>query len=69
MLYETAREFIGDALPSGADADVAEHGKVVFDLYSGTGTIAQMLAPVAKKGDRRGDHSGGGQKLRRRMQG
>ena len=49
MLYETAREFIGDALPSGTDADVAEHGKVVFDLYSGTGTIAQMLAPVAKK--------------------
>ena len=46
VLYETAREFIGDALPSGADAD---HGKVVFDLYSGTGTIAQMLAPVAKK--------------------
>ena len=49
VLYETAREFIGDALPSGADADVAEHGKVVFDLYSGTGTIAQMFAPVAKK--------------------
>lgn len=49
VLYETAREFIGDALPSGADADVAEHEKVVFDLYSGTGTIAQMLAPVAKK--------------------
>lgn len=49
VLYETAREFIGDALPSRTDADVAEHGKVVFDLYSGTGTIAQMLAPVAKK--------------------
>lgn len=49
VLYETAREFIGDALSSGTDADVAEHGKVVFDLYSGTGTIAQMLAPVAKK--------------------
>ena len=49
VLYETAREFIGDALPSGTDADVAENGKVVFDLYSGTGTIAQMLAPVAKK--------------------
>lgn len=31
VLYETAREFIGDALPSGTDADVAEHGKVVFD--------------------------------------
>ena len=26
-----------------------EPDKVVFDLYSGTGTIAQMLAPVAKK--------------------
>lgn len=49
VLYETAREFIGDALAGGTDADVAEHGKVVFDLYSGTGTIAQMLAPVAKK--------------------
>lgn len=24
-------------------------GKVVFDLYSGTGTIAQLMAPVAKK--------------------
>ena len=25
------------------------HDKVVFDLYSGTGTIAQIIAPVAKK--------------------
>jgi 23S rRNA (uracil1939-C5)-methyltransferase len=49
VLYQTAREFIGDALPSGAEADIVEHGKVVFDLYSGTGTIAQMLSPVAKK--------------------
>ena len=49
VLYQTAREFIGDALPSGTDADIAEHGKIVFDLYSGTGTIAQMLSPVAKK--------------------
>ena len=23
--------------------------KVVFDLYSGTGTIAQIIAPIAKK--------------------
>ena len=46
VLYETAREFIGDAL---TDANVQENGKVVFDLYSGTGTIAQMLSPVAKK--------------------
>lgn len=41
VLYETAREFIGDAL--------REPEKIVFDLYSGTGTIAQMLSPVAKK--------------------
>lgn len=43
-LYETAREFIGDSLKS-------ERGKkrIVFDLYSGTGTIAQMLSPVAEK--------------------
>ena len=47
VLYETAREFIGDAL-SEVDEN-ADAGKVVFDLYSGTGTIAQMLSPVAKK--------------------
>jgi 23S rRNA (uracil-5-)-methyltransferase RumA len=38
VLYETARSYIGDT-----------KDKVVFDLYSGTGTIAQMLAPVARK--------------------
>lgn len=42
VLYQTAREYIGDSLTGEAD-------KVVFDLYSGTGTIAQMLSPVAKK--------------------
>lgn len=42
VLYQTAREYIGHSLDQKAD-------KVVFDLYSGTGTIAQMLAPVAKK--------------------
>ena len=41
VLYETARNFIGDTLNAS--------DKIVFDLYSGTGTIAQMLAPVAKK--------------------
>lgn len=43
-LYDTAREFIGDSLKE-------EEGKkrIVFDLYSGTGTIAQMLSPVADK--------------------
>ncbi len=38
-LYEKVREYVGDAA----------RGRTVFDLYSGTGTIAQMLAPVAKK--------------------
>lgn len=27
----------------------AGQGKIVYDLYSGTGTIAQLMAPVAKK--------------------
>ncbi len=40
VLYQTAREFIGD---------LGKGEKVVYDLYSGTGTIAQMIAPVAKK--------------------
>lgn len=38
VLYETVREYIGDT-----------KDKVIFDLYSGTGTIAQILALVAKK--------------------
>ena len=38
VLYSTAREFIGET-----------KDKLIFDLYSGTGTIAQILAPVAKK--------------------
>ena len=38
VLYKTARDFVGET-----------KDKVIFDLYSGTGTIAQMLAPVAKK--------------------
>ena len=39
VLYETAREFIGE---------VGEKTATIFDLYSGTGTIAQLMAPVAK---------------------
>ena len=38
VLYEKVRSYIGDT-----------KDKVVFDLYSGTGTIAQILAAVAKK--------------------
>lgn len=46
VLYETVREYIGDI--KNADPDGAPD-KVVFDLYSGTGTIAQLMAPAAKK--------------------
>ncbi len=38
VLYQIVRDYIGDT-----------KDKVVFDLYSGTGTIAQVLAPVAAK--------------------
>ena len=62
VLYETVREYVGN--PQGAkaadlaDADSAgtvqpagdvRPDKVVYDLYSGTGTIAQLMAPAAKK--------------------
>lgn len=43
VLYETAREFI-----LSGNADLLRE-KTVYDLYSGTGTIAQMLAPVSKE--------------------
>lgn len=40
VLYETARRYLLDA--------GMERG-VVYDLYTGTGTIAQLMAPAAKK--------------------
>lgn len=46
VLYQTVREYIGEL---GIDARDGKPDKVVFDLYSGTGTIAQLMAPVAKK--------------------
>jgi len=38
VLYETVREYVGDT-----------KDKVVFDLYSGTGTIAQITSAVAAR--------------------
>ena len=38
VLYEKVRDYVGET-----------KDKVIFDLYSGTGTIDQILAPVAKK--------------------
>ncbi len=38
LLYQTVRDYIGDI-----------RNMTVFDLFSGTGTIAQILAPAAKQ--------------------
>ena len=38
VLYDQVREYVGET-----------KDKLVYDLYTGTGTIAQVLAPVAKK--------------------
>ena len=38
VLYDQVREYVGET-----------KDKLIYDLYSGTGTIAQMLAPVASK--------------------
>lgn len=43
VLYETARSFIL------GDDEKCLSNQTVYDLYSGTGTIAQMLAPVCRK--------------------
>ncbi len=40
VLYQTVREYIGD---------LGKKDCVVYDLYSGTGTIAQLMAPAAGK--------------------
>lgn len=47
VLYSTAREFIGDLC--APEEGETSGDKVVFDLYSGTGTITQLMAPMAKK--------------------
>lgn len=38
VLYSKVREYVGEV-----------QGSVVYDLYSGTGTIGQLLAPIASK--------------------
>lgn len=57
VIYSTARDMIlgekfdpKDAVDLQANEDTSNvKHKVVFDLYSGTGTIAQLIAPVADK--------------------
>ncbi len=48
VLYRQARKYILGEMDDSANA-VDLSGKVVYDLYSGTGTIAQVLASVAGK--------------------
>lgn len=45
MLYETAREYVGRA----GDGTDACNGKLLYDLYSGTGTIAQLMAAASDR--------------------
>lgn len=51
LLYETARKMISDAMKAGNvhEAKSEEEKPVIFDLYCGTGTISQLIAPVASK--------------------
>lgn len=52
VLYGKVREFLlGDTRRDGEDTEAAgiTHTGVIYDLYSGTGTIAQLMAPVADK--------------------
>ena len=43
VLYDTARQYLSEGRMAGKDKDI------VYDLYSGTGTIAQLMAPTARK--------------------
>ena len=45
ILYDTVREYVGNI----SEDSEKQTDKVIFDLYSGTGTIAQLLSPVAGK--------------------
>lgn len=43
VLYDTARSFLSEGTMAGKEKGI------VYDLYSGTGTIAQLMAPTAEK--------------------
>lgn len=43
VLYDTVRSYVG------AGSGEEKKDQVIFDLYSGTGTIAQLMAPIARK--------------------
>ena len=43
VLYDTARSYLS------AESEAGQDKGIVYDLYSGTGTIAQLMAPAAAK--------------------
>lgn len=49
VLYKKARSYILGVQDLDTATGEDFRDKVVYDLYSGTGTIAQMIAPVAKR--------------------
>ena len=52
VLYSKAREYAEEALGNDSLSEGYESGKkcgVLYDLYSGTGTIAQLMSPSAGK--------------------
>ena len=50
LLYSKVREYALDALSQNTDGENADvKTGVIYDLYSGTGTIAQLMSPVADK--------------------
>ncbi|MCR5092982.1 MAG: 23S rRNA (uracil(1939)-C(5))-methyltransferase RlmD [Lachnospiraceae bacterium] len=50
VLYSKVREYVRMALAGNAPKTAASARKpVVYDLYSGTGTIAQIVSPVAER--------------------
>ena len=53
VIYSKAREYVNsgknNTVIDGEEKDNTEKFGTVYDLYSGTGTIAQLIAPVAKQ--------------------
>ncbi len=48
LLYGIAREYIMSVMPE-YDLENGDRKPIIFDLYTGTGTIAQLMASVAKE--------------------
>ncbi|MCI2048164.1 MAG: 23S rRNA (uracil(1939)-C(5))-methyltransferase RlmD [Lachnospiraceae bacterium] len=49
VLYDTARRYLKECMEDQPQNQPQGQLPVVYDLYSGTGTISQLVAPVARK--------------------